>query len=158
MKRLIYLVFGLWFSVNHIASAHDLSNAPDKSRKVLKPETLETIELSKEIPGLEGRQLRMRKIVLEPGGAIAPHYHTDRPAVVYVLQGRVREHRSDQDVPLEYGAGDTITESAAVHHWIENIGDQPLIGIVVDIHNLASEKAFSEEEVLELYGLKKHTH
>ena len=158
MKKLTYLLYGLCLSFHPIASAHDLSKAPDKNQNARKPEILETIDLSKEIPGLEGRQLRMRKVVLEPGGAISPHSHADRPAVVYILQGRVREHRSDLDVPLEYGAGDSIIESAAVHHWIENIADQPLIGIVVDIHNLASEKVFSEEQILELYGLKKHTH
>jgi quercetin dioxygenase-like cupin family protein len=100
----------------------------------------------------------MRRLTLKPGGAIPPHSHTDRPAVVYVLQGRVREHRSDLDKPLEYGAGDSMTENAAVHHWIENIGDTPLVGIVIDVPNTGRAPAFDTDQILKAYGLTKHEH
>ncbi len=142
----------------NVVSAHDLSRAPDKNQNILKPEVLQTIDLSKELPNMEGRELRVRKIVMQPGGVIAPHSHVDRPAIVYVLQGRVREHRSDYDAPIEYGAGDSMTEHAAVHHWIENIGEQPVIGVVVDIPNKADAPALSEDQILKHYGLTKHVH
>ena len=140
------------------SAGHDLSKAPQKPRGALPPETLQSIDLGKEIPGMKGRQLRMRRLTLKPGGAIPPHSHVDRPAVVYILQGRVREHRSDKAQPIEYGAGETMTESAAVHHWIENIGDEPLIGLVIDLPNDGTGPALSEKEILARYGLKPHKH
>lgn len=150
------LCVGLGFATT--ASAHDLTGAPDAPRNVRPPETLQDVDLGKEIPGLSGRTLRMRKLTLQPGGAIPPHSHTDRPAVVYILQGRVREHRSDRDAPIEYGAGATIAEDAAVHHWIENIGDEDLIGLVVDIPHDGSGNAFTQDEILGAYGLQPHNH
>jgi len=143
-------------AVNASAVAHDLSRAPEKPRGVLPPETLETIDLAKEIPGMAGRQLRMRRLTLEPGGAIPPHSHVDRPEIVFILQGRVRDHRSDRDAPVEYGAGETLTQSGAVHHWLENIGDEPLIGLAVDIANLGVAQAFTAEQILKAYGRAGH--
>lgn len=140
------------------ATAHDLSGAPEAPRNALPPEVLQSVDLGNELPGMEGRSLRLRKVTLEPGGAIPPHSHVDRPAVVYILQGRVREHRSDHDAPIEYGAGDSMTESEALHHWIENIGDEPLIGIVVDIPNEGGAEALSEEEILRRAGRAPHRH
>lgn len=157
MKHLITFAMILALLVCH-AAAHDVSRAPTKPRNVLPPETLQTIDLGKEIPGLAGRNLRMRRLTLKPGGAIPPHSHTDRPAVVYVLQGRVREHRSDKPAPIEYGAGDTMIENAAIHHWLENAGDQPVVGLVVDIPNVGKAPALTTEQILKAYGLKKHEH
>ncbi len=140
------------------ANAHDLTRAPDKPHQVLPPEALHEIDLGKEIPGLAGRTLRMRKLTLRPGGAIPPHSHTDRPAVVYILQGRVREHRSDRDAPIEYGAGESMTEDAALHHWIENIGDEDLVGLVVDIPHDGSGETFTTDQILKAYGRAPHRH
>ena len=108
MKIILSALVAVCCSVSNIASAHDLSRTPDQNQNVLKPEVLQSIYLSKELPGMDGRELRMRKVVLQPGGVIAPHSHVDRPAIVYVLQGRVREHRSDHDEPIEYCSGDLI--------------------------------------------------
>ncbi len=155
--RVLLVLAGFSFATGH-SLAHDLSKAPQKPRKAAPPETLQVIELGKEIPGLSGRQLRMRKVILQPGGAIPPHSHANRPAVVYILQGRVREHRSDHKAPVEYGAGDSITEHAAVHHWIESIGDEPLIGIVVDIPTTKETPQFTAKQILNTYGLPEHEH
>lgn len=149
-------LFGLAFV--ECSSAHDLSRAQASPKNARPPETLQSIDLGKEIPNMSGRQMRMRRMTLDPGGAVPPHGHEDRPAVVYILQGRVREHRSDYDAPIEYGAGDSITEDAAVHHWIENIGDEPLVGVVVDITNDGSAQKFTAEEILKAYGRKAHRH
>jgi quercetin dioxygenase-like cupin family protein len=140
------------------AAAHDLSGAPQHPRNVLPPETLRSVDLGKEIPGMDGRLLRMRRLTLLPGGAIPPHSHADRPAIVYILQGRVREHRSDHETPVEYGAGDSMTENAALHHWIENIGNEPLVGVVVDLANEGGAPAFTADEILKAYGRPNHVH
>jgi quercetin dioxygenase-like cupin family protein len=36
---------------------------------------------------MQGRQLRMRILAIDPGGYIGIHSHKDRPAVVYFLKG-----------------------------------------------------------------------
>jgi quercetin dioxygenase-like cupin family protein len=39
---------------------------------------------------MEGRELRMRMVTIEPGGVFGPrHDHVDRPGTVYVLRGTV---------------------------------------------------------------------
>ena len=140
------------------ANGHDLSMAPKVPRNAPPPEQLRSIDLGREIPGMAGRDMRMRRVTLDPGGAIPPHSHADRPAIVYILQGRVREHRSDMEQPIEYGPGESMTEDAALHHWIENIGDEPLVGIVVDITNDGTAPSFTAEEILSAYGRKPHVH
>jgi quercetin dioxygenase-like cupin family protein len=50
-------------------------------------EPLATVDLAREIEGMEGRQLRMRIVTMEPGGVFGPmHDHRDRPGIVYILQ------------------------------------------------------------------------
>ena len=58
-----------------------------KDNKGFKTAKSEVVELGPEIPGMEGRQLRLRLLTIEPGGHIGVHSHKDRPAVVYFLQG-----------------------------------------------------------------------
>lgn len=135
------------------ALAHDTATAPASPRNALPPELLQSVDLGKEIPGMEGRTLRMRKVTMLPGGALPLHSHTDRPAIVYVLEGRVREHYPVDKAPIVYGAGDARTEQAGVDHWIENIGDTPVVGVVVDIVNDGTAPAFTTEEVRRRYGL-----
>jgi uncharacterized RmlC-like cupin family protein len=45
------------------------------------------VDLGPEIAGMQGRQLRMRLITVDPGGHIRQHSHNDWPGVIYVLQG-----------------------------------------------------------------------
>ena len=57
-------------------------------------ELLATVDLGPEIQGMEGRQLRMRMVTIEPGGVFGPvHDHGGRPGTVYVLQGTITDHR-----------------------------------------------------------------
>src|SRR5512141_1283134 len=67
-------------------------------------EVLATVELGGEIEGLEGRQLRMRLVTIEPGGVFGPiHDHAGRPGLVYVLQGTITDYRDG--TATEYGPG-----------------------------------------------------
>src|ERR1700712_568853 len=51
---------------------------------------LATVDLGPEIQGMEGRQLRMRMMTMEPGGVFGPvHDHQSRPGTVFVLQGTI---------------------------------------------------------------------
>ncbi|MGZ4132557.1 MAG: cupin, partial [Actinomycetota bacterium] len=55
---------------------------------------LATVDLSGEIDGMEGHQLRMRMVTIEPGGVLGPiHDHKGRPGIVYILEGTITDHR-----------------------------------------------------------------
>jgi quercetin dioxygenase-like cupin family protein len=92
---------------------------------------LSAVDLGPEISGMQGRQLRLRMITLEPGGVVAVHSHKDRPGAVYVLKGTVMNHIGD--VAKEYGAGQSWAEDRNVTHWVENKGTSPAVLIAADI-------------------------
>src|SRR6266545_1110090 len=101
------------------------------STKGVNIQPLAAVDLGPEIEGMAGRQLRMRKITLEPGGFFALHSHKDRPGTVYVLEGRITETRND--VGKEYGPGETWFENKETNHRVENKGTTPATIIAVDI-------------------------
>ncbi|MGO9611770.1 MAG: cupin domain-containing protein [Dissulfurispiraceae bacterium] len=92
---------------------------------------LSAVDLGPEISGMQGRQLRLRMLTIEPGGVLGVHSHKDRPGAAYVLKGTIIEHRGD--VAKEYGAGQTWAEDGNVIHWLENKGISPAVLIVTDI-------------------------
>ena len=95
-------------------------------------EVLASIDLGPEIEGMEGRQLRMRLVTIEPGGTFGPtHDHKGRPGAVYVLQGTITDHRNG--VATDYGPGLGWPEDRNTNHWLENRGTTPAVEISVDI-------------------------
>jgi quercetin dioxygenase-like cupin family protein len=106
--------------------------APPTENKGMKTPVVASLDLGPEIDGMQGRQLRMRLMTLEPGGVIAVHPHKDRPAVVHLLQGTWTELREGGYVK-EYREGDSWAEGKATTHWAENRGTKPAVAIVVDI-------------------------
>jgi quercetin dioxygenase-like cupin family protein len=93
---------------------------------------LAAVDLAGEIDGLEGRQLRMRMVTIEPGGVFGPvHNHEGRPGTVYVLQGTITDHRNG--VATDYGPGPGWPEDRNTVHWLENRGTIPAVEISVDI-------------------------
>ena len=93
---------------------------------------LAAVDLGPEIKGMEGRQLRMRMVTIEPGGVIGPvHNHIDRPGVVYILQGTITDHRNG--VAREYGPGLGWPEDKNTTHWLDNRGTTTAVEISVDI-------------------------
>jgi quercetin dioxygenase-like cupin family protein len=95
-------------------------------------QVLATVDLSHEIEGMAGRQLRMRMVTIEPGGVFGPvHGHRDRPGIVYILQGTITEHRDG--VATDYRPGVGWPEDRHTTHWLENRGTIPAVEISVDI-------------------------
>ncbi|SYZ72249.1 conserved hypothetical protein [Candidatus Zixiibacteriota bacterium] len=95
-------------------------------------ELLTTVDLGPEIAGMEGRQLRMRKVTIEPGGVFGPiHDHIGRPGTVYILQGTITDHRNG--VATDYGPGPGWPEDRNTRHWLENRGTIPAVEVSVDI-------------------------
>jgi quercetin dioxygenase-like cupin family protein len=87
---------------------------------------------TQELDSLEGRQLRLRVVTIEPGGVAPIHSHKGRPAVAYIVQGTLIEHREGGWVK-QHPVGDTITEDKTVTHWAENTGDQPTVVVAADV-------------------------
>ena len=93
---------------------------------------LATVDLTHEIDGMAGHQLRMRMVTIEPGGVFGPvHNHEGRPGTVYVLRGAITDHRDGTDTI--YGPGPGWPEDRNTTHWLENTGTIPAVEISVDI-------------------------
>jgi quercetin dioxygenase-like cupin family protein len=92
---------------------------------------LVSVDLASEIDSVQGRILRMQMTTYEPGAAGMAHSHKDRPEVVYVLSGKIIDHRGD--VAKEYGAGESLTAGKDTTHWMENKGTVPAVLIVSTI-------------------------
>jgi len=93
---------------------------------------LATVDLGREIEGMERRQLRMRIVTIEPGGVVGPiHDHKGRPGTVYILQGTITDHRNG--VATDYGPGVGWPEDRNTTHWLENRGTIAAVEISVDI-------------------------
>ncbi len=111
------------------ASAQD---TPPKENKGVEAPVLTSIDLGPEIDGMQGRQLRMRKVAVAPGGVIGLHSHADRPTVVHILEGTLTVHYEGQP-DEEHAAGDSWAEGKTTTHWAENKGSVPAVFLVTDI-------------------------
>jgi quercetin dioxygenase-like cupin family protein len=95
-------------------------------------ELLSTVDLGPEIEGMEGRQLRTRKVTIRPGGVFGPvHDHIGRPGSVYVLEGTITDHRDGTST--DYGPGPGWPEDRHTLHWLENRGTETAVEISVDV-------------------------
>lgn len=82
--------------------------------------TLGAIDLGKEQAKITGRELRLRKMVIQAGGVVPWHSHDDRPAVIYVAEGEIVEYASNCAVPIVHKAGETRKETLGTSHWWKN--------------------------------------
>src|SRR5262245_36989816 len=80
------------------------AQTPQAKRPVAKP--LTGLDLTAEMDSAQGRSLCMQLTTYEPGASNSEHSHKDRPEVVYILSGKIIDHRGD--VAKEYGPGDTF--------------------------------------------------
>ncbi len=105
---------------------------PDTETRGVAVELLATVDLGPEIQGMEGRELRMRTVTMEPGAVFGPvHDHEGRPGTVYVLQGTITDHRDG--ITTDYGPGVGWPEDRNTLHWLENRGTVPAVEISVDV-------------------------
>ena len=93
----------------------DRATAP----KDVTDDVLGSIDLGQQI-GVAGRDLRLRKLVVQPGGVVPWHSHEDRPALIYVVSGQIHEYASNCAVPIEHKAGEVSIEKLGVQHWWKN--------------------------------------
>jgi quercetin dioxygenase-like cupin family protein len=82
---------------------------------------------------IDGRLLRMRKLVVQPGGIVPWHSHAERPANIYIVSGAITEYRSTCAVPIEHAAGEVTAEQGNVSHWWKNNSKTTAVLISSDI-------------------------
>lgn len=111
--------------------ANPLANAAMMPKDVTDT-VIGAIDLGKEI-GVAGRQLRTRRLVIQPGGIVPMHSHADRPALIYTVSGTVTEHRSTCAVPIVHKAGDISREAEGLSHWWQNEGTEPVVLLSSDV-------------------------
>lgn len=96
---------------------------------------LSSLPLAKQIQGLDGRRLRLRRLVVQPGGVVPWHSHGDRPALIMTLSGSITEYRSTCAVGIEHPKGDVAREETGYSHWWKNNGKVPAVLLAADIKN-----------------------
>lgn len=82
---------------------------------------------------IDGRLLRLRRVIVEPGGVFGWHNHDVRPGVMTVASGEMTEYRSTCAVPIVHRAGGGTTEAGEIYHWWKNNGDEPAEIITADL-------------------------
>jgi quercetin dioxygenase-like cupin family protein len=126
------LVVGLLAGTLTVGYAAGQSRQPPPENVGQTADLLRELDLTNEIESGKGRPLRMRRVTVQPGGALALHNHADRPAVTYMLSGEMTYHYEGKpDVVLRAGQG--FAEGRATTHWGENTGKVPAVWIAVDI-------------------------
>ncbi len=96
-------------------------------------EELSSIDLGREIAGLDHRRLRFRKLVIQPGGVVPWHDHTNRPALILTASGEITEYRSDCSVGVTHKSGEISTEVKGVMHWWKNEGEEAAVLYAADV-------------------------
>jgi quercetin dioxygenase-like cupin family protein len=83
--------------------------------------------------GLPGRNLRMRRLVVEPGGVVPLHSHAERPANIYVVKGEITEYASNCQVGITHRAGEVVAEQGDISHWWRNNSRRRAVLISADL-------------------------
>ena len=123
------VLIGLVFEAGVVVGG---SKAPQEPRGV-SVGSASTLELGPELDGLDGRQLRVRIITFEPGGAVPLHSHNGRPGIAHVLKGTVTEHVEGKGV-FQRKQGDRLVEDRNTVHWVENRSDEIAMVFATDVY------------------------
>ena len=108
-----------------------LANAPTMPKGVTDT-IIGSVDLAGEI-GVDGRMLRTRRLVIQPGGIVPLHSHKDRPALIYTLSGSITEYSSACAVPINHKAGDISREADGLSHYWVNHGKVPAVVLSSDV-------------------------
>jgi quercetin dioxygenase-like cupin family protein len=111
----------------------DLTKPVTTPAKDLTDTALAAIDLTKEPAEIKDRQLRLRKLVIQPGGIVPWHSHGDRPAIIYIIEGEITEYASTCAVPIVHKAGDVAMETHDTAHRWKNTGSKTVILLSADI-------------------------
>jgi quercetin dioxygenase-like cupin family protein len=100
---------------------------------------LSAIDLSQEPAAIDGRTLRLRNLVVQPGGVVPWHSHADRPAIIYIVEGTITEYASNCAVPIVHKTGEIARETSATSHWWKNASHSPVTLLSADVQHDESD-------------------
>ena len=106
--------------------------APEKPRGV-SVGTTSTLDLAENLDDFQGRELRVRLIMFEPGGAVPLHSHEGRPGIATVIRGTLTEHVPGKGV-FERHTGDRLIEDRNTIYWAENRTDVTVMVLATDLY------------------------
>ncbi len=92
-----------------------------------------SLDVANEPVQIPGRLLRLRRLVVQPGGVVPWHSHGDRPAIIYVQSGQMTEYASTCSVPIVHKAGDSTPELHSTSHWWKNTGHVTAVLLSADL-------------------------
>lgn len=119
---------------------HGVRSQGEMQPKGVTDTVLASIDLSKETVNLQDRQMRIRRLVVQPGGVVPWHSHADRPALIYIVSGTIEEYASNCSVPIVHKAGEVSVEKLGVQHWWKNTGKAPAVLLSSDVfHEMRKE-------------------
>lgn len=113
------------------AGSMNLAGAPTMPKGVTDT-ILSSVDLGPEI-NVNGRMLRTRRLVIQPGGIVPLHSHKDRPALIYTESGSITEYSSACAVPIQHKAGDISREADGLSHYWINHGKVPAVVLSSDV-------------------------
>jgi quercetin dioxygenase-like cupin family protein len=140
-----FVFAGLFASAIGLASLANAGECPADKRKVdareavnlpakdVTDSVLAAIDVSKEPAQIPDRLLRLRKLVIEPGGVVPWHSHGDRPAIIYIVEGEIHEYASNCAGPIVHKAGDVAVETSGTSHWWKNLGTKTVVLLSADL-------------------------
>lgn len=109
------------------------STGPTETSGVESSEVMALIPLAEDFPQMSGYSLRSRRITVADGGVIGVHQHKSRPGILYMLEGKMTEYRSDADGAIARVQGDVSKEVNMLVHWWKNDSGKSATVFVVDI-------------------------
>ena len=101
--------------------------------KAVTDNVLTRIDLVNEPVMLKDHALRLRRLVVKPGGVVPWHTHTDRPAIIYIVSGNIVEYRSTCKTPILHRAGESTAEVKGTSHWWKNTGKKTVVLLSADL-------------------------
>jgi quercetin dioxygenase-like cupin family protein len=101
--------------------------------KAVTDKVLTKIDLANEPVMLKEHALRLRRLVIQPGGIVPWHSHTDRPAIIYIVTGAITEYRSTCTAPIMHRAGESTAEVKGTSHWWRNTGRKTVVLLSADL-------------------------
>jgi quercetin dioxygenase-like cupin family protein len=107
--------------------------AGSTEHKNVTDKVLTMIPLAKETVGLKEHSLRLRRLVLQPGGSVAWHGHADRPAIIYIVSAKITEYSSQCAVQIVHSAGQSTAGSDGLVHWWKNHTKSPVVLLSADL-------------------------
>jgi quercetin dioxygenase-like cupin family protein len=94
---------------------------------------LASIPLAETSLAVDDRTMRVRRLIVEPGGIVPWHSHADRPALIVVVRGEINEYASTCAAPITHGPGDVSRETMQTAHWWKNLGVEEVELLSFDI-------------------------